>query len=107
MRGRLIASAGLGAALLLMAGGCGGSKQRAVSVPSTTLATTTAPTTTALSRPLAVPAGFVPLSFTAISESDYWVLGSVPCTGGRCTAIARTTDGGATFSGIHAPELEK
>ena len=116
MRGGLTASAVFGAALLVLAAGCGGSKQRAVSVPATTIATTTAPattaptttapTTTAPSPARAVPSGFVPLSFTAISESDYWVLGSVPCAGGRCTAIARTTDGGASFSSIRAPELQ-
>lgn len=104
MRGGLIAAAGVSAALLLGAVGCGGSKQRAVSVPATTTATTT--TTTVPSRGRTVPTGFVPLSFTAISASDYWVLGSHPCAGGRCTAIVRTTDGGTTFSSIRAPELQ-
>jgi hypothetical protein len=99
MRGCLIAAAGL----LLLVTACGGSKQRAVSVPPTT---TAAPTTTAPARVRAVPLGFIPLSFTAISDSDYWVLGSVPCAGGRCTAIARTTDGGASFSSVRAPELQ-
>lgn len=99
MRVWLIAAAGL----LLLATGCGGSKQRAVSVPATT---TAASTTTAPAHARAVPAGFVPLSFTAISERDYWVLGSVPCAGGRCSAIARTTDGGASFSRTSAPELQ-
>ena len=42
----------------------------------------------------AVPAGFQPVSFTAVSERDFWLLGTVPCHGGRCTAIVRTTDGG-------------
>jgi photosystem II stability/assembly factor-like uncharacterized protein len=111
MRGGLIVAAGLSAALLMVAVGCGGSKQRAVSVPATTIATTTATTTTASkttvpSRARTPPSGFVPLSFTAISESDYWVLGSHSCTGGRCTAIVRTTDGGTTFSSIRAPELQ-
>jgi hypothetical protein len=100
MRGCLIAAAGL---LLLLVTGCGGSKQRAVSVPATTTAATT---TTAPAHVRAVPLGFIPLSFTAISDSDYWVLGSVPCAGGRCTAIARTTDGGASFSSVRAPELQ-
>jgi photosystem II stability/assembly factor-like uncharacterized protein len=103
MRDGLIAAAGLGAAVLLVATGCGGSKQRAVSVPATT---TAAPTTTAPAPGRPVPVGFVPLSFTAISRSDYWVLGSVPCARGRCTAVVRTTDGGARFSSIRAPELQ-
>ena len=96
MRFWLIAAAGL----LLVATGCGGSKQRAVSAPVTT---TTAP---APAHARAVPAGFIPQSFTAISDSDYWVLGSIPCAAGRCTAIARTTDGGTSFSNIRAPGLQ-
>jgi hypothetical protein len=27
----------------------------------------------------AVPGGFQPLSFTAVSERDFWLLGTVPC----------------------------
>jgi hypothetical protein len=100
MRGWLIAAA----AVVLIATGCGGSKQSGVTVPAPT--TAAPPTTTAPARTNSVPVGFVPLSFTAISDSDYWVLGSVPCARGRCTAIARTTDGGASFSAIPAPELQ-
>jgi photosystem II stability/assembly factor-like uncharacterized protein len=108
MRIDVVGVAGLGV-LLLLAAGCGGSKQSAATVSTATISTTTTvsrTTTTAPSTGSAVPVGFVPQSFTAISESDYWVLGSVPCAGGRCTAIARTTDGGASFSTIRAPELQ-
>jgi photosystem II stability/assembly factor-like uncharacterized protein len=52
-----------------------------------------------------VPAGFEPASFTAVGDSDYWLLGSVPCRTGRCSAILRTTDGGSSFAGIPAPRL--
>lgn len=52
-----------------------------------------------------VPAGFQPLSFTAVSERDFWLLGTVPCHGRRCTAIVRTTDGGRSFAAVNAPEL--
>lgn len=52
----------------------------------------------------AVPAGFEPVSATFVSAADGWVLGSVPCSGGRCPAIVRTTDGGATWSAINAPK---
>src|SRR5437764_9352105 len=52
-----------------------------------------------------VPAGFEPVSFTAVSERDFWLLGTVPCRSGRCTAIVRTTDGGGSFAAIHAPAL--
>jgi photosystem II stability/assembly factor-like uncharacterized protein len=45
------------------------------------------------------------VSFTAVSDSDYWVLGSVPCRSGRCSSILRTTDGGSSFASIPAPPL--
>jgi photosystem II stability/assembly factor-like uncharacterized protein len=52
-----------------------------------------------------VPHGFQPLSFTAISEQDFWLLGTVPCRGRSCTAIVRTTDGGRRFHAVNAPAL--
>jgi hypothetical protein len=52
-----------------------------------------------------VPAGFRPLSFTAVSERDFWLLGTVPCDGHRCTSIVRTTDGGRSFTVLTAPTL--
>ncbi len=52
-----------------------------------------------------VPAGFEPTSFTAISETDFWVLGGAPCSGGTCTYIAHTTNGGASFSLVNSPPL--
>jgi photosystem II stability/assembly factor-like uncharacterized protein len=52
-----------------------------------------------------VPAGFQPVSFTAVSESDFWLLGTVRCHGRRCTAIVRTTDGGRSFAAVGAPAL--
>ena len=51
----------------------------------------------------AVPAGFQPQSFTAISEFTWWLMGTAPCGTGQCTTIARTTDGGQTFRRIPAP----
>ena len=51
----------------------------------------------------AVPAGFQPQSFTAISEYSWWLLGTAPCGTGTCTAIVQTTDGGRTFTRIPAP----
>lgn len=52
-----------------------------------------------------VLAGFEPISFTAVSERDFWLLGTVPCHGGRCSAIVRTTDGGRSFARVPAPAL--
>lgn len=55
----------------------------------------------------AVPTGFRPLSFTAVSERDFWLLGTAQCPRGRCTAIIRTTDGGKSFTRVNAPELPR
>jgi photosystem II stability/assembly factor-like uncharacterized protein len=53
----------------------------------------------------AVTPGFDPLSFTAVSESDYWVLGQVPCPARGCFSILQTTDGGRRFVRKAAPSL--
>jgi hypothetical protein len=79
---------------------------RGVLVPAGVAAVLLAGTGCGSQRAGAVPAGFVPLSFTAISANDYSVLGSAPCARGRCTAIVRTTDGGGSFRSTHAPELQ-
>jgi hypothetical protein len=66
-------------------------------------------TSALLSAAVAIPAGgsppvgFVPLSVTAISAKTYWVLGHAPCASGTCTAVVKTTDGGASFTEIGAP----
>ncbi len=66
---------------------------------------TTAADTQAAAAPAGgpVPPGFVPVSFTAISDDDFWLLGTAPCSRPVCTSIVRTTDGGAHFVGIPAP----
>lgn len=51
----------------------------------------------------AVPIGFEPQSFTAISEFTWWLLGTAPCGSHSCTTIVRTTDGGPQFTRISAP----
>ena len=50
-----------------------------------------------------MPAGFDPVSFTAISGAEYWLLGEAPCHNPVCTSVVRTTDGGAHFVGLPAP----
>lgn len=72
--------------------------------PTTTTPPTTAAPTTTTTVP-AVPAGFVPLSVTFVSASTGWTLGDTPCRTGRCAVLARTTDGGATWSPVAAPTL--
>ncbi|HTW11857.1 MAG TPA: hypothetical protein VME01_03870, partial [Solirubrobacteraceae bacterium] len=55
----------------------------------------------------AVPIGFTrtfqPDSFTAVSEFTWWLYGTRPCGRGVCPAIARTTNGGVTFTWVPAP----
>lgn len=51
----------------------------------------------------AVPAGFQPQSFTAISEFTWWLLGTAPCGSHTCTTIVQTTDGGPHFTRVAAP----
>lgn len=75
----------LAAALLTMtlASGCG---------------VTAAPVTGRSARP-----SFVPLSFTAVSATRWWVLGAVPCGANDCLSIKATANGGATFRSLPAP----
>jgi photosystem II stability/assembly factor-like uncharacterized protein len=81
-------------------------------VPASTASSTSVPTTkpvtentVAGSQPAGgpVPTGFDPLSFTAISGDQYWLLGVAPCSNPVCTSIVRTTDGGGHFVGLPAP----
>lgn len=52
-----------------------------------------------------MPKGFAPVSFTAVSADQYWLLGTAPCSNPVCTSIVGTTDGGAHFSGVPAPQV--
>jgi hypothetical protein len=52
--------------------------------------------TAALATP--VPAGFHSTDVSALSASQWWVLGLVPGCGSGCAAIAETTSSGASFS---------
>ena len=69
---------------------------------ATTLPPTTVPAVTTVPAGGKVPSGFDPVSFTAVSPGDYWLLGDAPCTNPVCTSIVRTTDGGSHFVGIPA-----
>ncbi len=70
---------------------------------ATTLPPTTVPAVTTVPAGGKVPSGFDPVSFTAVSPGDYWLLGDAPCTNPVCTSIVRPTDGGSHFVGIPAP----
>jgi hypothetical protein len=97
----------------VLAAACGGTGGQAANssatsstsapVAATTLQTTTVPAVTTAPAGGAVPGGFDPVSFTAVSPSDYWLLGDAPCSNPVCTSIVRTTDGGSHFVGIPAP----
>jgi photosystem II stability/assembly factor-like uncharacterized protein len=51
--------------------------------------------------------GFVPIDVTAISASQWWVLGynGPSCASASCTRIVHTTDGGQTFSSLPVPPV--
>ena len=74
---------------------------------SVTPSPSTTPTPTA--QPLAGPPvhGFVPSDVTAISASQWWVLGEngAGCASASCTRIVHTTDGGTTFTSVPVPPI--
>jgi len=43
------------------------------------------------------------MDFTAIGPSQWWLLGAISCSAGRCPAISETSDSGATWNAIPAP----
>ncbi len=69
-------------------------RPHATTAPSTTSTTTS--TTTTLPAPII--SGFDPVSFSAVSLDQWWVLGTAPCQSGRCGEVLETSDGGAHFS---------
>ena len=75
--------------------------------PSATASLSATPTPTA--QPVAGPPvhGFVPGDVTALSASEWWVLGEdgAACTAASCTRILHTTDGGATFTSVPVPPI--
>ena len=74
---------------------CGRPSQNSASTTSTTGAT-------AASSPSG-QSSFHPLSFTAVSADEYWLLGLGKCQDSWCTSIVHTTDGGKHFSKVSAP----
>jgi photosystem II stability/assembly factor-like uncharacterized protein len=61
-------------------------------------------TTTTSPASVSVPAGFLPSSFSAVSSTQWWVLGSTPCGTQDCPALVTTVDGGITFQSLPAPD---
>jgi photosystem II stability/assembly factor-like uncharacterized protein len=78
--------------------------------PTASTSTPTVAPSTSTPAPVAVgPAahGFVPTDVTAISASQWWVLGynGPTCASASCTRILHTTDGGSTFTSIPVPPV--
>ena len=48
-------------------------------------------------------ARFEPLSASFVSASEGFVLGATPCAKATCTALAATSDGGRSWTGVPAP----
>src|ERR1700722_3107325 len=85
--------------------GCASTVTRPSAV-ATTSPTPAAPVPTPSASPsLPIPVGFQPVALSAISDSDFWVLGRSPCATvtGCPSQILHTVDGGKTFQRIPAP----
>lgn len=67
---------------------------------STTTTSTIPPSHT---KAEAIGPDFSPISFTAVSLDQWWVLGSVSCASGSCPQLLETTDGGTSFAVVGAP----
>jgi photosystem II stability/assembly factor-like uncharacterized protein len=50
-----------------------------------------------------LPAAFVPSALSALDDRDFFLLGTLPCSAGRCYAIERTADAGRNFTRMRAP----
>lgn len=98
-----LAVGGPGPAVVLAAGllaGCSGPGPLAPAGSAAPSPSRSLPAPAVTARPTS---GFVPESFTAVSPSRWWVLGSVPCGSRECPGILATADGGATFRRLPAP----
>lgn len=103
---RRIASVGLVLCLALVACKPSARRSPALRTPSPP-APSPSPAVSPSAEPKAepVPAGFGALSTSWVSERAGWVLGVVPCSGGRCTALVRTSDGGGTWTPVPGPQV--
>lgn len=99
----------LGLGVLVSVAACGSPEPsptpRVTATPApTSIATDTpAPSAAPTVPPSPVVAGFAAKSVTFVSQSTGFVLGTAPCASGSCLAVARTDDGGRTWSGVPAP----
>lgn len=88
--------------------GCAKTSSKATTTTTTTKAPTkTTVTTQASSTPkgTAVPSGFSPLSFTAISATHFWLLGISGPKGAKVATLVRSTNGGKNFVALPTPSI--
>jgi hypothetical protein len=119
---RGLAAAAVAVCAAVLAAGCSagaGSAHPSAAGAQPEVTATSAPRSPAVAAPVAatppqglaapaggpVPPGFEPVSMTFVSASDGWVLGTATCAVQPCTSIVRTTNGGASWTGIPAPPV--
>lgn len=67
--------------------------------------TSTTITSAGMPKGTPVPAGFSPMSFSAISATAFWLLGTSGTSTARTLTLVRTTDGAKSFVAIPAPPI--
>jgi photosystem II stability/assembly factor-like uncharacterized protein len=103
---RRLAAAGLVVAAGAALAACPGAPSSKPKLSAAHARGTSTTTTSAVpATPPPARSGFSPLSVTFVSAELGWVLGLVPYGAGSQLAVARTTDGGATWSRSPAPEV--
>jgi len=107
------------AAVALMSAACGTVTQpsrSATPVGAASTATVTSPSATSSSSlppgkdylpptPFPASAGPYVVDLTWVSDSMGWALAAVPCAGQLCSAVAATTNGGATWQRLPSPAV--
>ncbi|MGC8512470.1 MAG: hypothetical protein ACP5P1_05430, partial [Acidimicrobiales bacterium] len=61
------------------------------------------PAGTAVAQVGSVPAGFSPVSFSAVSVNQWWILGWAPCGSYSCPTVLSTADAGTSIVALPAP----
>ena len=108
MRVRRVSAVASAFVCVLLTTGCATTHIHTSAPPRPATTTSTAPGTTTSTQAAAAPGltAFDPFSFTALSLQMWWLLGSIPCdTAQRCPELLRTTDGGADFEQLAAPDF--
>ncbi|HMK63238.1 MAG TPA: hypothetical protein VK386_06430, partial [Acidimicrobiales bacterium] len=92
------------ACLTVAAGACSSTHTAAPTTTSSTTTTTSITPGVTVPTGTAVPSGFEPGSVTFVSQTTGFVIGvDSSCPAGSCVALARTTNGGASWVALPAP----